>query len=98
MKAKWQKLAGELLDRAADEFSKHVCNDLSFPADWTAAEKLEFATAMAKWNLSAVADSPEKSSELAEEIELFFNSPGDCLAMRFLADALRRGYEIQNPR
>ena len=46
MKEKWLKLAGEFLDRAADDLSNHNCNDWKWPTDWSHEECKELAIAM----------------------------------------------------
>jgi len=44
------KLAGELLDKASDEFSNHGSNDWNWPSDWTPQQIMETAEAMHRDN------------------------------------------------
>jgi hypothetical protein len=43
---KWLRLAAEFLEKAADKFSSHGCNDWEFPANWDDAEKRGFIKAI----------------------------------------------------
>lgn len=44
---KWLELAGDLLDRASEEFANHGCNDWVYPPEhWTLDERREFAKAV----------------------------------------------------
>jgi hypothetical protein len=52
MNEKWLKLAGDLLEKASEEFSNHGCNDWKFPGDWSLEEKRELVKAMHEENRS----------------------------------------------
>ena len=82
MKDSWLKLAGELLDRASEEFSNHGCNDWDFPPLWTDKEKKELLREMHKDN-NSLAEWKEDGESL--------HPPPDWWVMVFLADGLKRG-------
>ena len=81
------KLAGELLELASDQFSNHGCNDFELPSDWTEEEKLEFTTAMKKWN-NCGGDLTEEDKEEAVQAT---KCTQDWFVMGFLASEL--GYK-----
>lgn len=56
MDPKWLKVAGELLERASNEFVNHGCNDWKWPEGWTEADKLEFATCIVEDNVGRPRD------------------------------------------
>jgi hypothetical protein len=90
MNGKWLVLAGELLETASGQFSNHGCNDWTWPADWTKAERVEFATAMVCDNVKRARD--ELTKEDREEIKHFATSeygPPDWWVMAFLASRLQ---------
>ena len=87
---KWLRLAGELLDRAADEFSNHGCNDWDWPVDFTAEDRLKMAAAMVADNVGKSVDklTPDETAEAADLAE---RGPTDSRVMRFLSKALTGG-------
>jgi hypothetical protein len=78
MTAKEKYLASELLEKAADEFSNHGCNDFDFPDDWTAEEKADFVLRYHQWN-----GDPEN-------FNLKYLVLWDYAVMHFLAIELRK--------
>jgi hypothetical protein len=46
MNKKWLKLAGDLLEKASEEFANHGCNDWKFPDNWSLEEKRELVKAI----------------------------------------------------
>jgi hypothetical protein len=79
MTKKELELAAFLLNRAADEFSNHGCNDIDSEivavANFTPEEEAEFCKAYRKWNGDD--DGPEKLTLV-----------GDYSLMAFLAGKL----------
>lgn len=89
MNAKWVRLAGDLLELAADTYSNKNCNDWSWPADWAVEEQREMATAMVADNehTTPTALTPEQLEEVANLVE---SGPPDWWVMRFLSRQLQR--------
>jgi hypothetical protein len=82
MKAKWMKLAANLLEIASDQFSNHGCNDYELPGDWTPEERMELAKAYCVYN---------KEEADQETLEFLAGGGlGDDALMGFLADEMRR--------
>lgn len=77
MNAKWMKLAGDLLDKAADEFTNHGCNDWWFPADWTIEDRRELVKAMYEQNGNPEEYDPDQLNV------------ADWWVMQFLASKLK---------
>ena len=78
MNPKWLKLAGDLLELAADEFSNHGCNDWEWPDSWSAIERREFAKSV--W---ANCGTPEYYDPKHLHLP-------DMVVMSFLADQLKK--------
>lgn len=86
MNPKWLKLAGEMLAEYADRLSNDGCNDWEWPADWTKADRLEFAKAIEADNCRKTADSLTRD-ELAEAKRRAASDfgPGNSAVARFLS-------------
>jgi hypothetical protein len=82
MKAKWMKLAGELLKEASNEFTNRGCNDWEFPADWTREDQEEFVKAMHVDNQSL------------EEFDPKYLHVPDWWVMSFLARKLKEAANV----
>lgn len=78
MKAHWLKLAGELLEEAADTYSNHTCNDWDWPEGWTDDQKREIVKAMHEDN-----GDPEEYNPKQLDVP-------DWWVMGFLADQLKK--------
>lgn len=88
MTTKEQKMAAWMLDRAADTFSNHGCNDLDqgfiLEAGLTDEEKVQFVREYAKWN-----GDPDMYGGEDEITAENFDYMPDWLVMRFLAAKLK---------
>ena len=75
-----RKLATYLLARAAEEFSRHGCNDLELVRDvgLTPEESLEVRQAMHAWSGDGLADAPQPDQHYTM----------DWLAMQFIANRI----------
>ena len=89
MNAKWMQLAGELLERASDEFSNHGCNAYDWPDDWTEDDKRQLSEAMAVDNIGKPLDkfNANQKEDLEGDIE---DCPGDWRLMEFLGKQLNK--------
>lgn len=77
MDPKWLRLAGVLLDLAHNQFSRHICNDFTFPKDWTKKDKQAIVKAMYEDNGDPENYDPDHLS------------PPDWWLMTFLAAKLK---------
>ena len=89
MNVKWCIVAGGLLDRAADRFANHGCNDWKWPKSWSRDDRLKLAIAMVCENVSR---TPEQlTPDDREDVERMVSGehgPPDWWVMRFLARQL----------
>ena len=91
MKLKWQKLAGELLALASEEFGSHCCNDWKWPKDWTPEDREEFSRAIVADNVQAIRKEPSAEDERdAAELAAGNYGPSDWWVMVFLGKELQR--------
>jgi hypothetical protein len=89
MNTKWQALAGELLEAASSQFSRHGCNDWKWPEDWTGAERFAFADAMVRDNVGK--PTGRLTAEQREQVAGYTDGeygPPDWWVMAFLGKRL----------
>ena len=88
MNPKWERLAGELLELAADEFGNHGCNDWRWPDYMTLEERLELSLAMEKHNVNG-RELTANEKEDAETRAIGEYGAPDWWIMTFLGSKLR---------
>lgn len=89
---KWQKLAGEMLELASEQFSNHGCNDWEWPDDWTPEERHNLAIEMVAHNIrKSVSGLTQHEMEEVNHWASGKFGPPDWWVMSFLADKLKGG-------
>lgn len=94
MSPQLMKAVGRLLDRAADVFSNHGCNDWEYPEDWMEQDRREFASEMVRFNYGIKHEDSPLTADEQEDLERWTkHGPPDWLVMRYLAKRFQEAGE-----